>query len=371
MGEIALAAFFAIRMLSDLDVNETSDELAMFLKNELFDYLICPRPARRLAAREIDKWFHRVTGAGVPRRMRYSDSQGRKQFLARLRMTDNSMQFDVTPRGSGSQGRGVSYYAPIAAIMLIRQIAGKHDNDARFLGALGQAVTCCGELHLIRQITLTNHSQLVSSVLDITAKVARSEQAVDNDTPALSFFKVLNEAREFVTMMTVITYSDRQSQRCPPTFVTVACGMLSHMYNRRKFFPNDEFSMGDAATFLGHLNMFWMADSFGTKLPVAELAEHMRALAYAYHLTDDQIASWHNMLRNCAGDESPIGRLVAYFDRIVEPIALIWGGNLFERLQNWVMLLCDINQEYHQMMENREWIAELDAVLDRCGQDTD
>ena len=178
--------------------------------------------------------------------------------------------------------------------------------------------------------------------------------------------RALDETRNFVTRMTVDVYNVRSDQRCAPTFVTVAGGLLRQIHEMGGLRLKDDFGMGELTELIAHLNMFWLTAFFHDKMDVVELAGNMRGVGFAYHLNDEQIADWQNALRNSVGNPSPIGSLLAYFDRIVEPIAQIWGPDFFARSKNWAELLGDINRCYHSMMDNPEWIADLDAALDRA-----
>ncbi|MCH7989726.1 MAG: hypothetical protein IID46_11350 [Planctomycetes bacterium] len=356
-GEIATATFFAIRMLSNLSVNETSDKLATFLKAP-------PEAVHLFASRSATGGFQLIP---------YPGSQGRKRFLAKLRI-DDCMLFDVKAKGFGVFATGVGYYAPMAVIALIRQLSEKRENDPHFLCALGRAAETCGQFHLQRQITLNNQGELAIFVMKAATDVLLDsnssslqhdpKRAGHNEMDTTSLLALLDETRNFVTIMTIDTYPNRESQRCVPTFVTVAGFKIHEMSERGEFQTKDGFGMGDLTAFIGHLNMLWMGAFVAATIPIDELVERMASLGYAYHLTDDQIADWHRMARACDGDETSIDRLVAYFDRIVESIATI-PGYFVTRSPIWVKLLCDINSAYHEMMRNPDWIADLDSALER------
>jgi hypothetical protein len=143
-GEIAGLTLFALRMMSNLGANDTSDSLGSILAGAAE---IVPEFAARAATESFQL-------------IQYPGYQGRKRFLATLRMTDDSTRFDMKAKGFGWLATGVGYYGPVSVVALLRYLAENHSNDTDFLQAVVVAAEMCGHLQLRRQISLTNQLQL-------------------------------------------------------------------------------------------------------------------------------------------------------------------------------------------------------------------
>lgn len=158
LGEIALGAFYAVRMMSNLGSGEPSEWIAMRL--EAF-----PSTARELADRSV---------MGNSRLIEYPGYEGRRRSLLELRILDADVTFDIKP--------GVGYYAPASVAALELYLARRRLNDAEFLKALSTALSGCATSYRSGLISLRNHAQLVLPILaracpDYTGPLAQSFQA--------------------------------------------------------------------------------------------------------------------------------------------------------------------------------------------------
>lgn len=348
LGHIALMTLFSIRMMSNLDINATSDDLGRFL----------------VGGAEVVNEFARRSSTGGFQLIPYPGTAGRKVFLAHLYMAGNDTRFDVTSKGFGLFGSGLGYYAPMAVVALLRHLAEKHDSDRRFLDALGLASSTCGQLHLKRQITLANHVVLASAVLALARQGLFPPRADYSASGTLA--KFVDETRNFVTILTLDTYQDREAQRCIPTFVTVAGGMLCNIDSLGGLHTRDDLHMGHVVELIGHLNMLSLACTLINKVPIDQLIEDIRGVGYAYHLTDESIRYWQDVAKDAVKDDAPQGYLLTYFVTITKPIAHVAGSNVGTIAMNWLTFLQDVNKAYHELLDNPEWITEIDSALDRA-----
>jgi len=165
LGEVALCSMYAIRMLSNLGANETSNNLASFLAG----------------GNHVVQAFATGASTGGFDLIPYPGSYGRKRFLAKLTLTDSAVRFDLKPKGFGLLATGVGYYGPISVFALLRFLAQQRSEDADFLDSLGRAVAQCGQAHLAGQITLTNHYEILLAILAAhSGRYLNSEQDGSN-----------------------------------------------------------------------------------------------------------------------------------------------------------------------------------------------
>lgn len=148
LAEVAFFAMYAIRMLSNLGVNETSNSLASLLADG-------HQVVQVLASGGSTGGFDLIP---------YPGNQGRKRFFATLTLTDSSVKFDLKAKGFGFLATGVGYYGPTSVLALLRYLALQRPKDAVFLRCLGGAAEQCGKAHLAGQITVTNHLQVFSPI---------------------------------------------------------------------------------------------------------------------------------------------------------------------------------------------------------------
>jgi len=152
-SEIGLFTMFSLRMLSNLDVCEASDNLARFL-------LIVPATIKQIATGEATGGFQLVPFPGYA---------GHKQFVLRFHLTDARLKFDLAANGFGPLAEGVGYYGPVAVLGVLRELAIKRREDRSFLEHVASAAALTGRAHLERRITLTNQSELGSTFLHLCA----------------------------------------------------------------------------------------------------------------------------------------------------------------------------------------------------------
>jgi hypothetical protein len=142
--EITLAAFFALRMVSNLGADPSAQRLAIILSD----------------AHEISSRFAQGDTDGGFQLIPYPGYQGRKRFVASVRFAQRGSRFDLTSRGLGWLAKGVGYYGPIAVLAYVRALSIKRKADPEFLNELSTALRECGQMQLAGLVTLSNQLQL-------------------------------------------------------------------------------------------------------------------------------------------------------------------------------------------------------------------
>lgn len=112
--------------------------------------------SRRLAAATCDP--------AVP-----AGSKGRKGFLASLNATDDNLGFKVKPWGLGLMARGAGYYTPNAAVLLLRHLAGRREEDDAFVDGLAEACAGLGDAFQSGQLTLRSQGHIAMTVWGMAA----------------------------------------------------------------------------------------------------------------------------------------------------------------------------------------------------------
>lgn len=141
LGEIALGAFYAVRMMSNLGRGEPSETIAAAL--EAF-----PRTARQFASRSM---------VGNRSLIDYPGYDGCRQLFLDLRISDSGATLEVKP--------GVGYCAPASVAALEFHLARRRSNDDEFLRAFSSALAGCAAAYRNGLITLHNHAELVLPIL--------------------------------------------------------------------------------------------------------------------------------------------------------------------------------------------------------------
>lgn len=144
LTEIVLAAFFALRMGSNLGAHPAAQHLATILTDS-------HGFVNRFARGETDGGF---------RLIQYPGYQGRKKFDSTVRISEQGARFNLSSKGLGWFATGVNYYGPIAVLAYVRALAVKRSADADFLNELATALRTCGEMQLAGIVTLSNQIQL-------------------------------------------------------------------------------------------------------------------------------------------------------------------------------------------------------------------
>ena len=144
LGEVALVAFYVLRTLCSLGQSQESTTLAQLLST----------------AFETVPTFANGSATGGFDLITYAGSQGRKRFLADIRLTDSNTSFNYKPKGFGIMGSGLGYYAPISTLAIIRYFSMKRAEDSEFLVSLAEAGATCGEAYLHAQVSMTNQLPL-------------------------------------------------------------------------------------------------------------------------------------------------------------------------------------------------------------------
>lgn len=141
LAEIALGAFYGVRMMSNLGHGAPSERIAMVLE-------VFPSTARE---------FTDGSMIGNLNVIEYPGYDGRNQFLVDLRITDAGIQFNVEP--------GVGYYAPASVFAIEFYLARRRSSDAEFLRAFSTTLSGCAALYRSGVIRLSNHAELVLPIL--------------------------------------------------------------------------------------------------------------------------------------------------------------------------------------------------------------
>lgn len=147
--EIALACFYGIRMISNFNDDAVAPGIAVLMQR-------APELVEGCAKGEFGSGLKLIDYPGFP---------GRRSFILKLLMVDRGVKFDLKPKGFGWLARGVGYYGPTSVMALVAKLALKRCKEPVFLGRLGIALSLCSTFHFERQITLTNHANLVFPVL--------------------------------------------------------------------------------------------------------------------------------------------------------------------------------------------------------------
>ena len=143
-AELCFAGAFAIRMMSNMGVNETTDMIGQQL--QWIAHLITDTPDDLLEPK--------------PELIRYPGHPGRRRFIGNLRLSPHRMQMDFKAKGFGLLARGMGYYGPVAVHSVFRYFASRRVDDTEYVTAMASTTAACGQLQLERQIQLSNHAQL-------------------------------------------------------------------------------------------------------------------------------------------------------------------------------------------------------------------
>lgn len=152
LGEIGLFVSFAIRMMSNLDVCQTTDGLAKILEG-------APQAIAAFITGNLRPPFRLVWPTGRP---------AQKRFAFEFSISSAAMSFDLVPIGFGPMSVGMGYYGPTAVMALLFRLATGRPADNQFQSRLAIAAALAGKIHLQREITLTNHGDLSKSIFAAT-----------------------------------------------------------------------------------------------------------------------------------------------------------------------------------------------------------
>lgn len=155
-GEVVLASLFIARMLVNLG-------------------------SRNPAALGLAEILSQAGGAGLrqlalydspdsPRLAPYQGSKGRKGFIAILGASDEILRFSSKSWGMGLMARGAGYYAPNAAMLLLRHFVTRRE-DEEYIDALGEVGRSLGTAFLTGQLSVRSQAQI--------AMMAASQGGID------------------------------------------------------------------------------------------------------------------------------------------------------------------------------------------------
>lgn len=149
-AEIGLLTMVVLRTLNMLAGCPEADNLARILNG----------------AREVVGAFAARQATGGFELIPYPGFEGRKRFYPKLELHDNLIQFEFRPTGFDERGTGLNYYAPIAVLGLLRELAIKRANDRDYLARLVVAAVFGSNAHTHHHIDSDNEVELgVSGVM--------------------------------------------------------------------------------------------------------------------------------------------------------------------------------------------------------------
>lgn len=143
LGEILLSTLVGARMICNLRSSVSGTALATMLSE---------------ASPELFEGFDRDRDA--PRLVPYQGSKGRRGFLIALKVTDDESTFKVKSWGLGPLARGAGYYAPNAAMLLIRHLMMRREGQTQYLAALCVALRMVGTAFHVGDLTLRSQARI-------------------------------------------------------------------------------------------------------------------------------------------------------------------------------------------------------------------
>jgi hypothetical protein len=152
LAEIGLLVSFAIRMMSNLEVCETSDGQAKVLSG-------APQMIAAFITGNLRPPFRLVLPTAGP---------ANKRFVFKFSIGRAGIGLDLLPIGFGPMAVGMGYYGPTAVIALLLRLATGRPADNQFQSRLAIAAALAGTVHLQRSITLTNHGDLCGTIFSGT-----------------------------------------------------------------------------------------------------------------------------------------------------------------------------------------------------------
>lgn len=143
LGEILLSSLVGARMICNLGSSEQALALATMFSEanaQLFQQLDGDPDAPTLGP--------------------YQGSKGRRGFLVALEVTDDKSNFKVKSWGLGPLARGAGYYAPNAALLLVRYLIKRREGQGQYLTALCGALQTVGTAFRAGDLTLRSQAQI-------------------------------------------------------------------------------------------------------------------------------------------------------------------------------------------------------------------
>jgi len=149
-SDLFLLSFFIARKLANLEQdNSIGQSLAFVLENieEQLDKIFDPNKFDDVLL--------------VP----YKGVRGRKRFLAHMVVSDERVNFRLKPKGFGILGKGLGYYSPVSAIMLIKYMGNKYRNNIKAKN--GIIALCKYSGQLAPQITPVSQVQFAPQIASV------------------------------------------------------------------------------------------------------------------------------------------------------------------------------------------------------------
>jgi hypothetical protein len=174
-AEILTFAMFALRQMYCLGPSDVTNGLAELLAS---------------AAIGVEGWASGVSDNTV-RLVAYPGSKGRRGFACQLRFSDDSLRFDMQPRGFGLLSQGVGYYSPAAVTAFLKYLVLRRRQDAQYLDRLASAAVMCGQVCIDGHLEMSNQARWgmlisVSTAGDYLEKnvqpLGPTDQTVDVET---------------------------------------------------------------------------------------------------------------------------------------------------------------------------------------------
>lgn len=106
-----------------------------------------------------------------PKLVDYKGTKGRKRFTANLdyKSAEYIGNFQLHTKGFGLLGHGISYYAPVSVILLIKYLSKRYieKNEEIFLEKMCDCFKLCSQEYFNDNINLQNEGRFTTQIADI------------------------------------------------------------------------------------------------------------------------------------------------------------------------------------------------------------
>lgn len=353
-GEIGLLTMFALRMMFNMDVCETTDNLAKFL----------------IGAETAVPAFASGAATGGFQLVPYPGHAGRKQFILKFHLTGGQLKFDLDYKGFGWFATGMGYYGPIAVIGTLRQLAIKRADDPVFLERLAGAAVLCGQAQLGRKISMQNQSQLGFTFLTAVG----GEYFIPQPDVPEQFDRLWHVAAQFLAHAGAEAGWPRPAVARLITFTASVHAVLRQFcYDGKQGPPYSQmrdrvasWTLDDALRFAGTMQFFsYCATAKGT---TAEKLDAILTLTgAAYRLSDEEVADWRDFTLTSLPDENSFptklsGRLAAAINPMFGLQTQAHAPEGSAGLA-WLQFTGLIQAEIKRRMNDPKWQAVVDDMM--------
>lgn len=141
-GELLLFARYALQQIA----NFGGDELSASIASALID--ISKNFTKFLTEKDPDS-PQLVAGGG-----------GSKMFVVNSQLNGDILDFNLTAKGFGLFGRGLTYYGPISVLLLLKYLSVSRKNDKKYQLALAKITGLVGKSFFDGDMTFENRAVL-------------------------------------------------------------------------------------------------------------------------------------------------------------------------------------------------------------------